>query len=91
MKLVFWNIRGLNFKGKLRYLKDRIKKEKPYIILLHETKIIMEKLKQITRRSYPIVKCMVLDAKHYAGGDGNPLGSQIYLLPKLDHLSRHPL
>lgn len=35
-----WNIRGLNSKGKQRYLEERIKKEKPQIMLLQETKII---------------------------------------------------
>lgn len=34
-----WNVRGLNSKGKQRYLKERLKKEKPSIMLIQETKM----------------------------------------------------
>jgi len=40
MKLLSWNIRGLNSKGNLMYLKERIQTEKPNIILLQETKVM---------------------------------------------------
>lgn len=51
MKLVSWNIRGLNSKGKLRYLKEQIYKEKPDIIILRETKVTLEKYDEIIGRS----------------------------------------
>jgi len=39
MIITSWNIRGLNSKGKHRYLKERLKKDKPNIMLIQETKM----------------------------------------------------
>jgi len=36
MIVISWNIRGLNSKGKHRYLKERLKKDKPGIIIIQE-------------------------------------------------------
>jgi exonuclease III len=38
MKILSWNIRGLNTRRKQTLLKDRIKKEQPDILLLQEKK-----------------------------------------------------
>jgi len=70
MKLVSWNIIGLNSKGELMYLKDYIHKDKPDIIVLQETKVTRDKLNEIARKSCPSVKCMTLDARGYADGLG---------------------
>jgi hypothetical protein len=40
MKIISWNIRGLNAKRKQDFLKDRIKKDQPDILLLREMKCI---------------------------------------------------
>jgi exonuclease III len=40
MKILSWNIRGLNARSKQTLLKDRIRKEKPDILLLQETKCV---------------------------------------------------
>ena len=47
MKVISWNIRGLNSKGKQRYLKERLKVEKPQVMLIQETKVSGQKLHHI--------------------------------------------
>ena len=47
MKLISWNIRGLNGPRKTRLLKNMIKQENPQVIFLQETKcdtIVLDKL-----------------------------------------------
>lgn len=50
MIVTSWNIRGLNSKGKQRYLKERVKKYKPSIMIIQEMKIISQKLEEIMRK-----------------------------------------
>lgn len=45
-----WNIRGLNSKGKQRYLKERLRRDKPNIMLIHETKVRERKLREIMKQ-----------------------------------------
>jgi len=47
MIVTSWNIRGLNSKGKHRYLKERLKKGKPNIMILQEIKVNAKKLEEI--------------------------------------------
>jgi len=56
MIITSWNIRGLNSKGKQMYLVERIKKEKPQIMLLQETKITGAKMEEILKKSSLIMK-----------------------------------
>lgn len=51
-----WNIRGLNSKGKQRYLKERLRRDKPNIIIIQETKISEQKLKHIMGKFKPHYK-----------------------------------
>jgi exonuclease III len=44
MKVLSWNIRGLNSKGKHRHLKEKLQAEKPQVMLLQETKVSGQKL-----------------------------------------------
>jgi len=50
MIVTSWNIRGLNSKGKQRYLKERIKKDKPSIMIIQETKISSQQLEDIVKK-----------------------------------------
>ena len=68
MIITLWNIRGLNIKGKQRYLAERIKKEKPQIMLLQETKLTREKMEEILKKIKPYYESMTVDAKGSAGG-----------------------
>lgn len=51
MIVTSWNIRGLNSKGEQRCLKERMKKDKPNIMILQETKLNAKKLEEIMRKT----------------------------------------
>lgn len=38
MKIISWNIRGLNSKSRQRFFRNRLKEEQPDILLIQETK-----------------------------------------------------
>jgi len=56
MIITSWNIRGLNNKGKQRYLKERLKKDKPKIMIVLETKISERKLKGLWNTLNPSIR-----------------------------------
>lgn len=56
MIITSWNIRGLNSRGKQRYLKEILKKDKPSIMIIQETKISESKLKGIMENFKPNTK-----------------------------------
>jgi len=68
MILTSWNIRGLNSKGKQRHLAARLKKDKPQIMLLQETKIPSQKMEEILNKIKPRYEQVTIDAKGSAGG-----------------------
>ena len=68
MIITTWNIRGLNIKGKQRYLKDRLKRDKPSIMIIQETKISEQKLKEIMQEFQPHYETMGQDAIGSAAG-----------------------
>ena len=68
MIITTWNIRGLNSRGKQRYHKERLKKDKPSIMIVHETKISEEKLKDIMENFKPKYQVMAQDANGSARG-----------------------
>jgi exonuclease III len=68
MKLISWNIRGLNGHSKQRLLRDRIIVDQPDILLLQETKCVGEEMNQILSRCWKQGKMMNIDSKGAAGG-----------------------
>ena len=68
MKVISWNIRGLNSKGKQRYLKEKLRVEKPQVMLIQETKVSMGKLETILKTFKPYYEVMALDARGTVGG-----------------------
>jgi len=68
MIITSWNIRGLNSRGKQRYLKDRLKRDKPSIMIVQETKISTERMKEIMSRGNTRYEIMGQDATSSAGG-----------------------
>lgn len=68
MIVISWNIRGLNSKGKQRYLKERIKKDKPSIMIIQETKISSQQLEGIIKKQKIQYEVMGQDANGTAGG-----------------------
>ena len=68
MIITSWNIRGLNSKGKQRYLKERLKKDKPSVMLIQETKMNQQHIQEISEKSKSKFEFMAQDAEGTAGG-----------------------
>ena len=68
MKLLSWNIRGLNSPGKQKILKNMIQKEKPNILFLQETKCNSEILGTILSKAWPSCSSVAVDASGSSGG-----------------------
>jgi len=47
---------------------ERLRKEKPQLMLLQETKISRRKMEEILNKIEPKYECMTIDAKGSAGG-----------------------
>eukprot|EP00253_Pinus_taeda_P017343 PITA_17343 len=59
---------GLNSRGKQRHIKDKLKKEKPSIMILQETKILVTQLAEILDKSNLPYQVIGQDAIGAAGG-----------------------
>ena len=68
MIVLSWNIRGLNSRGKQRYLQDRIRKEKPNIVVIQETKMESQQLETLINKLKIGYEVMALDAVATTGG-----------------------
>lgn len=68
MKLISWNLRGLNSPGKLRMLKNMIKMEKLQICFLQETKCNSSILGNILSKAWPGCQSVAVDASGASGG-----------------------
>lgn len=68
MIIISWNIRGLNSKGKQIYMKEKLKKDRPSIMILQETKITMQQMEGIIKNSKLQYEVMGQDAIGSAGG-----------------------
>jgi len=68
MKLISWNIRGLNSPRKGRLLKNMLMQEKPNILFLQETKCNMTVLEKIVAKAWPGELVTAVDAQGASGG-----------------------
>ena len=68
MKVLSWNIRGLNSKGKQRHLKEKLQVEKPQVMLLQETKVSGQKLQSIMQTFKTQYEVMAIDSVGMSGG-----------------------
>lgn len=68
MKLISWNIRGLNSPRKGRLLKNMLMQEKPNILFLRETKCSMIVLEKIAAKAWPGGLVTTVDAQGASGG-----------------------
>lgn len=68
MKLISWNIRGLDSPRKGRLLKNMLMQEKPNILFLQETKCSMTILEKIVAKAWPKGLVTVVDAQGASGG-----------------------
>ena len=68
MKLISWNIRGLNSLRKGRLLKNMLMQEKPTILFLQETKCNSLVLEKIAAKAWPGGLVTAVDAQGASGG-----------------------
>jgi exonuclease III len=68
MKVITWNIRGLNNPRKQRILKNKLKVEKPDICFIQETKCTSEKMVQISKANWNIYNVLNIDSQNVVGG-----------------------
>jgi len=68
MKLISWNIRGLNSPRKGRLLKNMLMQEEPNILVLQETKCNSIVLEKIADKAWPGGLVTVVDAQGASGG-----------------------
>ena len=68
MKLISWNIRGLNSPKKGKLLKNLIMEEKPTIMFLQETKCNSKILEKIAATAWPGGQVTTVDAQGASGG-----------------------
>jgi len=68
MKLISWNIRGLNSPKKGRLLKRMLMEEKPTILFLQETKCNSTVLEKVVAKAWPGGLVTAVDAQGASGG-----------------------
>lgn len=68
MKIITWNIRGLNGRSKQRTLRDRIRAENPDVLLLQETKCVGAEAETIFRRCWRGCDSLHTDSTGVVGG-----------------------
>ena len=68
MKLISWNVRGLNGPGKYRMIKNMIQKERPHLLFLQETKCNSQTLGSILTKAWPGSRSVVVDASGFSSG-----------------------
>lgn len=68
MKLISWNVRGLNSPGKLRMIRSMIRQEQPQIVFLQETKCNNSILGSILTKAWQGCNTVVVDELGAFGG-----------------------
>jgi exonuclease III len=68
MKIISWNIRGLNGRSKQKMLRDMIIAEKPDIVMLQETKCSSEDIERLLPFCWKQGRAASIDASGSAGG-----------------------
>ena len=68
MKLISWNVRGLNSPSKHRMIKNWIQQEKPTIVFLQETKSSTDAIERIRGKVWAGSSAISVDAAGASGG-----------------------
>eukprot|EP00253_Pinus_taeda_P020399 PITA_20399 len=80
MKLISWNMRGLNSSSKHRILKNMIQSEKPSVVFIQETKSTTTALEKIFNKAWSGSRSVSIDAVGASGGLSIVWKPQILLL-----------
>jgi exonuclease III len=68
MKVITWNIRGLNSPQKQRILKSRLRKEQSDICFIQETKCTSDRMETIDKKQWSKYKMVVVRGHQMEGG-----------------------
>jgi exonuclease III len=68
MKIINWNIRGLNSPRKQRILKNRLRKEQPDLCFIQETKCNLDRMETISKKHWSKYKILVVESQQMVGG-----------------------
>jgi exonuclease III len=68
MKIITWDIRGLNSPRKQRILKKRLRKEQSDLCFIQETKCIVDIMETINEKQWSKYKALVVEGQQMAGG-----------------------
>jgi exonuclease III len=88
MKVITWNIRGLNIPEKQRIIKNKLKRKKLDICFIQETKCTMEKMAQISKKNWNIYKVLDIYSQNVVGGIltlWNPQKVELLLTEAIKH------
>ena len=68
MKVITWNIRGLNNPRKQGNLKNRVNMEQPYICFIQDTKCNMDIMEIISKKYWNKYKFLTIESQNTVGG-----------------------
>ena len=68
MKLISWNVQGLNSPEKLRMIENMVKQEQPQIFFMKETKCNSSMLGNILSKAWLGCQSVAMDASGASGG-----------------------
>jgi exonuclease III len=68
MKIITWNIIGLNIPQKKIILKNRLRKEQPDLCFIQETKCTVDIIETISKKQWSKYKTLVVEGQQMAGG-----------------------
>jgi exonuclease III len=68
MKIIAWNIRGLNNPRKQRILKNKLRKEQLDLCFIQETKCTVDRMEIISKKHWSKYKTLVVEGQQMAGG-----------------------
>ena len=68
MKIITWNIRGLNNPQKNIILINRLRKEQPDLCFIQRTKCTVDRMETIGKKIWSKYKMVVVEGQQMAGG-----------------------
>ena len=68
MKIISWNLQGIQSKSRQRSLRNSLEEEKPDILMLQETKCPGHQAQTIIQRNWRQAKVVTTDAQGYSRG-----------------------
>jgi exonuclease III len=67
MKIITWNIRGLNNPRKKIILKNKLRKEQPDLCFIQETKCTVDRMETINKNQWSKYQMLFVEVQHTIG------------------------